>query len=236
MNRKFIVLFSLFSVFWITTAAMATESNYLGFSLGPTLALDSSLDYGTIFAQDDTGNIVSVPNYQLDSSFKTGMNINLIFGHRYSDNLRIEGEVGYKQNSFENTWTEESDIFPPENIGMDGEVQSLSFLLSCYYDLANNSPLTPYIGAGVGFSHVIFDGTVLYPEAPEDNFSIDDNDTRFAYQAATGVSYAYSKQVTFDLGYKYFSVPTLEMTDEIGDSFETDYSAHNVALGVRLAF
>ena len=200
VNRKLVTLFSCFLIFLITAVATAAESDYLGFSLGATSVQDASLDYGTILADDGSGITGSVPGYKLETSFKNGMNINLIFGHRYTENLRIEGEFGYRNNSFENQATEQSDIFTPRNIGIDGDVKSFSFLLSGYYDLANPSSFTPYIGAGIGVSHVIFDGTVLYPETPEDNFAIDDKDTRFAYQVATGVSYAYSKQVTFDLG------------------------------------
>jgi opacity protein-like surface antigen len=52
--------------------------------------------------------------------------------------------------------------------------------------------------------------------------------------------------LTFDLGYRYFSTANLKLKDQDTatvdaagnplNRFETDYSAHNIALGLRLAF
>ena len=59
----------------------------------------------------------------------------------------------------------------------------------------------------------------------------------FAYQAAAGVGYAVSKEVTLDLGYKYFATakPSFKVLGT-AVKVEGEYMSHNLLLGVRYNF
>ena len=61
----------------------------------------------------------------------------------------------------------------------------------------------------------------------------------FAYQLAAGVGYVISKQITLDLGYKYFATakPEFEFSAGFGGGkVEAEYSSHNIFLGLRYSF
>jgi len=57
------------------------------------------------------------------------------------------------------------------------------------------------------------------------------DDTVFAYQVGTGVSFAVNEKVSLDLNYRYFAT-----SDPNFEGIETEYSSHNVYAGIRVSF
>lgn len=198
--------------------ALAQTQDYIGGNLTWTAPLDAEFEYRNT-------------DFLLDSSYDPAIGFGLVFGKTYPNSLRLEGDLAYRNNDL--------DAFEEagETIGADGDITALSFTLNTYYDLVNPSRFTPYFGAGLGGAYVSLDARTVDPEFGDIVFS--DEALAFAYQLGGGIACKITRELTLDLGYRYFSTANLKFKDQdpSGDnSFETDYSTHSVSLGVRLAF
>ena len=104
------------------------------------------------------------------------------------------------------------------------EIESQSLMLNAYYDFDTGTKLTPYVGAGVGYSKV--KGTMTVEGVSD---SIDDNN--FAWQIGAGAGYAVTENVTIDAGYRY-----VDYGDFSKEDITVDTSAHELYVGARYAF
>ena len=95
--------------------------------------------------------------------------INGAIGAKLKENFRVEGEIGYHLNSADRTTT-----------GRDFSFSVISFMGNAYFDIPTQSPLTPYLGLGLGFG--IAGGS-------EDTFGTSDSDLVGAFQFMAGLGY-----------------------------------------------
>ena len=124
--------------------------------------------------------------------------------------LTAGGGVGYKFN--DNMRTDlRVDWAGDYNIG-GGDDQSVTTVLgNMYFDWANESAFTPYVGAGAGYGWVNSD---------------QDDDDGFAYALMAGVSVNLSENVAIDTGYRFRDVVV-----EGSDPYE-----HQITTGIRFGF
>jgi opacity protein-like surface antigen len=212
------------ALFGLLAATPAQAGEYIGGNISYTAPQDADFEYN---------------NFPLvfETSYDQGLGFGLVFGKGYDNNLRIEGELGYRRNDL-NSFTEGG-----ETLGASGDITALSFIFSTYYDLVNPTRFTPYFGAGLGGAYVNLDARQI---DPVEDIVFSDEALALAYQLGGGVSCKLTRELTLDLGYRYFSTANLKFKDQdtetvddngnVLNSFETDYSAHNVSLGLRLAF
>ncbi|MEM9234986.1 MAG: outer membrane beta-barrel protein, partial [Pseudomonadota bacterium] len=94
-----------------------------------------------------------------------------------------------------------------------------------------NSPITPYIGAGIGVGFVDVD------YSPSGVGIISDDDTRFAYQAMAGASYAMTEQTALFGEVSYRGTTDVEVTTVLFPG-ELDIENRGVTaeVGVRFTF
>lgn len=175
-----------------TTKRTQTEKNYTINSL-----LVNSYVAGKVGYNNPTGG-------DLDESAV----YSLAAGYRLNPNFRVEGEVSYRENDVSVT-------------GLTGESKTGTAFLNAWYDWANTSKFTPYVGGGIGIAHNETKGTVF-------GTFVNPKDYAFAYQLGGGV--AYNLCAHFDLTADYRFIDTSNF--EIGD----DYKAHEVLAGVRYNF
>ena len=100
----------------------------------------------------------------------------------------VGGGVGYQFNNYLRSdvrvdWSGDYDI------GNGADASLTTVLGNIYFDWANDSIFTPYVGAGAG-----------YGWASVDNGSDDDG---FAYSLMAGASIDMSESISLDLGYRY---------------------------------
>jgi len=155
-------------------------------------------------------------------SFDTGYTVSGAVGYAFGNGLRLEGEISRRGADFDKI-AERGFA----DVKVDSEVHATSFMANAFFDIKSQSIVTPYFGGGIGISNVGIgrgkvQGTTVWDS---------DDDTVFAYQVGAGVGFDLTKNVTLDLGYRYFATEKakFEFTD-------AEVASHNVTVGVRYLF
>lgn len=143
--------------------------------------------------------------------------------------LRLEGEISYRHAEISSV-TNALEVGPYH--GVDGDFGALAFMANAFFDLHNNSPITPYWGGGVGFA-VLSSSDVTSAETP---LYEEGEDTVFAYQAGAGVEIALNPFLSLDLGYRYFGTAKGTIDDDSDLSTKFKMESHNALMGVRFKF
>jgi len=160
----------------------------------------------------------SATNFPVDIQNDPAFVINGAIGVELNPMIRVEGEIGYHLNT--------ADISSFSN---EFTFSMVSFMANGYFDIPTNSPLRPYVGAGLGFG---------LANAEEDvGFSTSsDSDMVGAFQLMAGLGFDLNPQVTFTFGYRYFTTTDPDFFVAFAGPFEMDYSSHDFLFGARFRF
>jgi opacity protein-like surface antigen len=142
-------------------------------------------------------------------------------GYIIGPKLRSELELGYRSNDVERLTV---PAFGVPAGAATGDVSVFSGMVSAYYDIVTWGPITPYLGAGVGFGSIDLDITSAGVNSTR-------SDTAFAYQGMAGIRYAVTSSLDLKLGYRYFAL----LDPQLG-STEYEYATHNVEFGAAFKF
>lgn len=96
-------------------------------------------------------------------------------GYRYNDNMRADITVD---------WSGKYDV------GGASKMSNTTVLGNLYYDFANSSAITPYVGAGLGYGWV-------------SNTPLNGNQSGLAFGLAAGASIDLTQNVALDVGYRF---------------------------------
>ena len=143
--------------------------------------------------------------------------INGAIGVELNPMIRIEGEIGFHSNT--------ADVvgFP-----QDFTFGVVSFMGNGYFDIPTNSPLRPYVGAGLGFAVINLEEDI--------GFTADDSDAVGAFQLMAGVGFDFSPRATFTFGYRYFTTTDPSFILPFSGAFETEFTSHDFLFGARFRF
>jgi opacity protein-like surface antigen len=165
----------------------------------PLLAQSSrfyaKVDVGGNITQDATLNEFFGPVAgDTKVKFDPGVRAGIAGGYQLTDWFAPEVELGFVENKI-NSITGASRVH-------DSWFANVPFLVNGKLQYPNSSPLTPYAGAGVGFSeallsvgHIDLNGTSLHGDI---------SDTVFAWQAFAGLRYKINEQMGLSVEYRYF--------------------------------
>jgi len=128
-----------------------------------------------------------------DDGFTGGAGV----GYQFNDNFRAD---------VRGDWSGDYRVAPGADMDM------MTILANGYFDFANDSMFTPYVGAGAGYGWANIDGK-------------DDKDG-FAYALMAGVSVDLSERISLDTGYRFRQIL----------SNGSDPTDHSVLAGVRFKF
>ncbi len=224
MRRIVIAGSPLVCVSWLTLAAAVSASAqgpgfYFKTDLGGNVTRDAYLT--EFFGPVAPGTKVS-----FDPGFRAG----LTGGYQVTDWFGAEGEVGFLENRI-NAITG-GGAYDVHNAWF----ANVPFLVNARLQYPNSTPLTPYIGAGVGFSEALIDvdrislnGTSLHGSLA---------DTVFAYQAFGGLRYRLNERMGLSVEYRYFAADgaTWEADVTSGTASDVMRMGHTQAHVVSLAF
>jgi opacity protein-like surface antigen len=146
--------------------------------------------------------------------------------------VRLEGELSYKYNEIDTI-----NGRSPGYYYLEDEVGTFAFMANMFIDLHNDSPVTPYFGGGIGFATIsitndVYDDYYYYEDETDD-------DSVFAYQLGGGVEIALNRNLSLDVGYRYFATDTAKFdvnTYYISQTSKIKLESHNVAVGLRFKF
>jgi outer membrane protein OmpA-like peptidoglycan-associated protein len=181
---------------------------YLGLGAGLNFVGDSDISGGGIDTRAD---------------FKAGWASAATLGYRFTNGLRGELEVGYRDNDVDSLSGVSS---------ADGRAKSVSFMGNLLYDFNLEGRIKPYLGFGIGGIRGDFDA--IQPIG-ENATRLDDRDEAFAAQAILGASFEVDDRMDLFLDYRYFRSNDLELRTDSGVAVDAEYRNQTVMLGVRLA-
>jgi opacity protein-like surface antigen len=210
MKKSFFVAVLASAIACPAVSFAAGMGPYVSANIGAAILNDATwtdIVYGPVGVEYDTGiGVTGAVGYDM------GM-------------TRVEFEFGFRRNDIDNLDFGVGGRYPGS-----GDVTSSSFMFNGYYDFENGSPLTPYLGAGLGLATV-------RAEDAYDFFNEDADDTAFAYQFIAGLGYQMTPNILLDISYRYFATSSdldLEGVDYIVDVDR--YESHNIMVGVRFLY
>ena len=125
------------------------------------------------------------------------------------------------------------------------DVRAYGLMLNGYLDIANVAGFTPYVGAGVGVTRIVWDdfagsstcaGAACAAGSEAVSFA-GESDWRFSYALMAGVTYALTDRVKLDLGYRYSDIaggPMFSSAD--GNADDDGFRRHEVRVGLQIGF
>jgi opacity protein-like surface antigen len=174
---------------------------------------------GSASLKDSDLNSPELNGVTLNLSYDAGMTFGAAIGYQ-DDALRVEMELSHQKNDVNGI------SGPGGSLGMSGDMSIVSLLANGYYDIINDTPITPFLSAGIGFSSVERSAFVV------NNTDIQNaDDTVFAYQIGGGVGYEINETVTIFAKYRYFGTADVDFN---GESFSI--ASHNFMFGARVNF
>jgi opacity protein-like surface antigen len=151
--------------------------------------------------------------------------------------LRLEGELSYRYSEIKSVTDRDANYSFHD---VDGNLGALSMMANAFFDLHNPSPITPYVGGGIGFAVLHMGDTtgvdtrgsspervLLYPE---------DDNTVFAYQVGAGMEIALNPRISLDVGYRYFGTDNARFESGYLSTSNVKLESHNAMVGVRVKF
>ncbi len=144
--------------------------------------------------------------------------------------LRAEIEFAMRGNS-EKTWS--SSAWGGD---VKGTWNNSTLFANLFWDFHNDTPFTPYIGAGLGLA---FNYTGFDIHNGGDKLSMDDRFTNFAWNVGAGASYSFNENFAIDASYRFVSMGYNEVSASVNNTkYEIGSRPYNneFMLGLRFAF
>lgn len=146
--------------------------------------------------------------------------------------IRLEVEFALRGNS-EKNWSDRGNYFKE----VKGVWNNSTLFANLFWDFHNDSSFTPYIGGGLGMAFTYAGYTLTGNN--NNKYTIDEQQTNFAWNAGAGVSYAFNDVFSIDASYRFVGLGYNEMSTHFnGRNYETSNTPYNneFMLGARFSF
>ena len=200
---------------------------YVGAELGIMKANDSDIDVNGV--QD----AVTV-NYDWNLPDDTGWDGDVFVGYDFGG-FRLEGEYSMKSadiESYDSTIGFPGGRLPGTSIPAVGDTDVSAFMLNAMGDFGDDDGISFFLGGGVGYAKVDFDGFGAFENQPA---FIDDDDSGFAWQLFAGVRQAISDSVDVHVKYRYFRANSIDI-DAGPNTIDTNFASHSLMGGISFNF
>lgn len=171
-------------------------------------------------------NALSTSNLSANNNFALNGGLALGYDFQYITFLpfRVEAEFMFRTGTkADNAWSVGQVHYDSEQkITLD------TYFLNVYYDFHNLSPVTPYVGAGVGIAEV-------ENELKVNGVNGSQTGTYGAMNIGFGASVVLIEDFVLDLGYRYVYPSEVEHTF-INDTSKIRPTTHDINLGLRYTF
>ncbi len=228
-------LFTAAATFAIAPAAQAYHGLYGAIGAGLSY-LEDDLD-----VDDGIGPALGgTSTFDADQNTDNGIGVYAALGKHLGDGWRGEIELSYRNNDAR-SWAADHppNVTFPEG-SMTGDISSYAIMLNIIKDLdfVSTGWVTPYIGGGVGFTHIDTEISATRVGIPA-SLVIDDSDRILAYQGIAGLAFRLAEGLMLDLSYRYFGA----LDHDVRGAFNTGpidyqggYVSHSAFAGLRWNF
>jgi opacity protein-like surface antigen len=171
------------------------------------------------------------PLLKFSAHFKPGFTVGAAVGYRY-DFVCIEVDYAYSYNElyYANSPGRQG-LFPN---ALQGYVQSQFALLQSLFLIKNSSPVTPYLGGGIGYMRISSDQKSGF------NFFnptlVNDSVNAFAYRARGGLQYRVTEKFLADFHYSFLGAVNPHLKNNIGSSLDLNYFSNNFSANLTCFF
>lgn len=115
------------------------------------------------------------------------------------------------------------------------KLSALTTLFNAYVDFGSWYGITPYVGAGIGFTWLQPYGASAFLLTPDDAVS-NCGAVNFSWAAIAGVSFPVLRSVRVDVNYRYLAMGGARTATDLGTIHYRNMQAHEIRTGLRYAF
>jgi opacity protein-like surface antigen len=115
------------------------------------------------------------------------------------------------------------------------KLSALTTLFNAYVDLGAWYGITPYVGAGIGFTYLQPYSASAFLLAPGDTVS-NHGTVNFSWAAIAGLSFPVLRQVRVDVNYRYLAMGGARTSTDLGTIHYRNMQAHEIRTGLRYSF
>jgi opacity protein-like surface antigen len=229
INKSLVLVAALVGSFALPAVSLAAPprpGGYMSIFVGASTPQDSDVTISEF-------NPVSVRQTQVQ--YDPGLNIGGTAGYDFGY-VRLEGELSYKRGEF-NSVTDPSS--GTRYVNMDGHIGATAVMVNTFFDLHNESPITPYLGGGLGFATLnLSDAKGVDASTGALNYHVlqSDDDNVFAYQVGGGIEVGLTRCLSLDLGYRYFATSNASFHKDWPNTTDLKLQSHNAAVALRVKF
>ena len=230
-------------VFKLPLSLAVAGATFSGISLAQDWYVSGSVSWNSQESADvsvslDDG-LGGVTTSSMRANYDDGIGVSAELG-RHFDNV-LPGLRGSIEVSYTKAEVDNFDVPSVLGTGSDtllggGDTENIAVLANVYYDFNLNiaAPITPYVGAGIGFTLTEVDYNSQNAGVTTTFFS--DDDSRFAYQGRVGASYEVGPNTDFFAEYTYRASDDLTFGDTVAGETSIENSSHLVGVGLRMRF
>ncbi len=157
--------------------------------------------------------------------------------------VAVGTKTGYTKGVAPTTTTSTTNI----NISTDGDLETWSLMANLWYDFnLGDSPITPFIGGGIGLAQVSLDyRAVVYAPLNDGRnplltnatgaygtYDVNTDDFAFAYQVGAGLGFNFGNGMMLSAQYRYFATGEVQLG--ASDQFSGNVEAHNFLVGLNI--
>lgn len=154
-------------------------------------------------------------------------------GYTPIPNFRLETELAYRSPDADSKTGVITGLGTVTPLNNAIDLSATTLMVNGWYDIDIDGPVTPYVGGGVGVARLGVD------TAPASLVQSSNHDMVFAYQVGAGAAYSIDKNVSLTGGYRYLDTANASFDARAfatDGKIESDYSAHELKIGVRYTF
>lgn len=179
--------------------------------------------------------------FDYEADYNKGIGVYTALGIARDSGIRTELEFNYRNNDIRH-WVGNAAASGWQGGTLSGDMSVYSVMANIIKEFGDsNSTVTPFIGAGVGYSWFDYELVGTNPVAMGGLGSLLVSDTAgaFSYQGIAGLAFHLAEGVALDISYRYFGATEPDFAGTINGTamgFDTEYSNHSVYAGLRWNF
>ncbi|MCV6638212.1 outer membrane protein [Candidatus Albibeggiatoa sp. nov. NOAA] len=228
MNKKQAALVALLSASSLSVSA--AQGFYLSADVGGQIADATANQKGT--------NGPNTPDYDVENSVVYGLGVGFDTGY----NVRVEAELRFRSLDTDDSYRNGLGARANQSFSVNSQMDAMTFMANVLYDFDLDSPIMPYVKAGIGVAKIDTDVTLdIQPTFSQFGIGLwhypDNDDTNFAWSLGFGARYAFQDNLYLDLEYQYMDMgEAATQVDVNGDHVEADLKSHEITVGISYRF